>query len=196
MDAGKTSGGGVLRRWGTTLGAGSLALLLSVACSKKPDEAGTTVDIRPKPADTTVTDPTTLRITLRVTGDSVEIVAAEPKRGNASHHDEAREIAEAVSGHLRMMSFRVLDANGVVLSSGRFTVPGVAIAEYQDPDSRERIIREEDEISSTAVAVSIPYNAAMRAVEIAELTPATNLPPDQWSAKPATQVQIPAGVVP
>jgi hypothetical protein len=198
VDTDQKSGTAVFRRRGIALITGGLALMLSVACSREPKDtaSGTTIDIRPKPAETTVSNPTTLRVTLRVAGDTVEIVAAEPKRGNASHHDEAREIEEVVAGHLRLLRYRVLDASGAVLSSGQFTVPSVAVAEYEDPNTDDRIIREEQTLSSVAVTVSIPYSAAMRAIEIEELTPVANVPPDQWAAEPATRVQIPAGVVP
>jgi hypothetical protein len=171
---------------------------LLTACSRAPEDPGasTTVDIRPKPAETNVTNPTTMRVTLRFAGDAVEVVSAQPKRGNGSHHDPAREAEQAVAGQLRLFRYRVLDAAGAVLATGLVSAPLVAVAEYPDPAENRRIVREEETLSSVSTAISIPYSAAMRAIELAELQPQASVPAESWPAQPARRVELPAGVVP
>ena len=177
--------------------AACIASLLA-GCSREPQDPGasTTVDIRPTPAETTVTNPTTVSVTLRFVGDAVEVVAAEPKHGNDSHHDVARDAEEAVAGRMRLLRYRVLDANGAMLATGLIAAPRVAIAEYPDPAENQRIVREEEPLASVSAAVSIPYNPAMRMLELTELQPQPSTPPESWPALPARRLDLRAQVTP
>jgi len=175
------------------------ALLVSSGCSRKRETQGvdTTVEIKPKPADTTVVDPTVMRVTLRVTGNNVELISAQPKRGDAFEHDLAQVVNDALAGKLRILQYRAVDANGVVLGTGRFTVPKVAEAEFLDPNVEHRIVRSEQPLTTATVAVPVQYNAAIAALEISELDPTSNAPPEQWPAKQIGRVVLtpPTGVV-
>lgn len=175
------------------------ALLVSGGCSRKQETQGvdTTVEIKPKPADTTVQDPTVMRVMLRVSGNNVELISAQPKRADAFERDLAQVIDDALSGKLRILQYQAVDANGAVLGTGRFTVPKVAVAEFLDPKVEHRIVRSEQPLPTATVVVPVKYSAAIAALEISELDPTSNAPPERWPAKQIGRVVLtaPTGVV-
>jgi hypothetical protein len=171
---------------------------LIAGCSREPQDPGanTSVDIRPKRADAAVTNPTTLRVTLRFADDTVEVVAVEPTRDNDSHDHVAREVGEALAGRTRLLRYRVLDANGAVLAASLVSTPRVAIAKHPDPAENQRIVRRDETLPSVSTTVSLPYNPGMRVLELAELQPQPGTPPHTWPALPAQRLELPGEVAP
>jgi hypothetical protein len=169
-----------------------VCLLPLLACS--PDRAPEGVPpirLQARPAQASPGPPTTLRLLLEVRPDGqVRLMSVTPRRGSIDTPTEAQMRQDAIAGRVRIVDYVGRNAAGAVVVRGQVTIPAVAVAEFEDPQSRTRIRRRDQPLTGpTTVRVTVPYSAALATVSFERLEPNRDAPVSAWK-------RVPMGTVP
>jgi hypothetical protein len=171
----------------------SLLLLVHLACGPPGEpQADTVIKLEPQPAKESPGPPTTLRLVLRLQPDGqVQLISADPRRGSMEKPPESGIRQDAIDGRVRLVEYTARNKAGSVVATGRFTIPAVAVAEFQDPNARTRIRRAEEPLATPTVRVSIPYDPSVVTIAFEQLEPNRDAAMETWKRKPLGEVSVP-----
>ena len=168
-----------------------LYLLVQLGCGPPGEpQAETPITLEPRVAQESPGPPTTLRLVLQLQPDGrVQLISSTAKRGSIAEPPPTTR-QDAIDGRLRLIEYVARDAAGQVVATGRFTMPAVAVAEFQDPNGRTRIRRREEPLATPTVRVSIPFRPSISTISFERLEPDPDAPTETWKRTPFGEVTI------
>jgi hypothetical protein len=170
----------------------AIGLLATVACSPAPEPEAAPIRLQAKPAQPPAGPPNTLRLILQVRPDGqVRLMSVTPRRDSIEAPSEAQMRQDALEGRVRILDYVGRNGPGGVLIRGQVTIPTVSVAEFQDPQARTRVRRQEQPLTTpTTVRVSVPYLPALATISFERLEPARDAPVAAWKRVPMGTVSV------
>ena len=171
----------------------ALCLVAHLACGPPAEpQDRPPIKLEPRPAKESPGPPTTFRLVLQLQPDGrVQLISTDAKRGSVEKPPDSGTGQDAIEGRVRLVQYTARDKAGSVVATGRFTIPVIAVAEFQDLEVPTRIRGREQPLTTPTVKVSIAYHPSIATISFEQLEPTRDAPIETWKGKPIGEVTVP-----